>query len=234
MEYDLKHAVIFSIILLGASCASATTVLYDTSAPLTGTRSVGFGLTDGGGTGYDHLTLTWNVQPLLDGTFDYTYTLTGFTSPNIGHVLLDLSDACVSNGTTTSACLGGTQVNGSAASVVFDDYCNSCQGNSDPNLPAHIIGVKITTNVEGAPVVITFNSSRAPAWGDFYLKGGQQYVYNNGITNHASELELDFVARPDTSLTVEATTPEPATFGLSGLALVLAGVLRRNSRRRAA
>jgi hypothetical protein len=227
----LKHAFIFSIILLGASCASGT-ILYDTSAPLTGTRSVGSGLSDGGGTGYDDLTLTWNIDPLLDGTFNYTYTLTGFTTPDIGHVILDLSDDCVSNGATTSACVVNPQVNGSAAAVVYDDYCNVCQGNSEPNLPAHIVGVKITGAVTGSPYIITFNSPQAPVWGDFYLKGGQQFVYNNGITNHSSEVALDFVARPDTFATVEATaTPEPATLGLTGVALLLTGLLRRTRRR---
>jgi len=213
-----------------ATLASGTT-LYDSNAALTGSRSVGGGgLADGGGTGYDTLTLAWEIIQIGDATFNYTYTIDGFSSPVLGNIILDLSDTCVFNGATTSPCINNAQINGSKATMLFGDFCDSCQGTSTTGLPADIIGVEFPKVPQGSPVIITFNSPSAPVWGDFYLKGGQEFVYNLGNLNHADALELDFVARPDTDATIQATAPEPATLGVAGAALVLLGLVGRRKK----
>jgi hypothetical protein len=104
--------------------------------------------------------------------------------------------------------------------------CGSAlQGNSNLGLPTDILGAEFTHLPGSTTVIITFNSTRAPAWGDVYLKGGQHYVYNRGNGRHATDSNpLDFIARPDPAGADSLSeTPEPGSFGLAGAALALLG-----------
>src|SRR5579884_2268394 len=174
------------VFLIGASRLSAATV-YDTAASLTGTRTVGVsgGLIDGGGTSFNNLTLSWNIIELPDLTYNYTYVISGFSAPLLSHFLLELSPTCLTAGQN---CITNPEVNGAAASTVLGYYCYSgpgCQGASNLGLATGFDGVKFSSMPASAgPVTISFNSSHVPVWGDFYLKGGQQYVYNIGNLNH--------------------------------------------------
>ncbi len=218
-----------TLFLALAILASGATV-YDTSASLTGTRSIGNGLTDDSGGGYDGLLLSWNIVQLSDGTFTYTYAFDGFTAPDIANIILDLSDTCVVNGAKSSSCISNVQINGSAPKLDFEDFCVGCQGSLD-GLAGDIIGVEFTNFAHGIPVTITFDSPNVPVWGDLFLKGGSDFVRNIGNADHTDSLTLDFVARPDTTGgTVQASVPEPATLGLTGGALVLLGLLRRRKK----
>ncbi|HEX5431111.1 MAG TPA: PEP-CTERM sorting domain-containing protein [Bryobacteraceae bacterium] len=215
---------LFTLGLL-ASCLQAGPITYPVyntpveSGDMTGTRSVGSGgLADGGGTDYDNLTLDWNIA-LVDQTYEYTYTIGGFSTHDLGHLILDLSGA---------APISDAEVNGDPATLFFGDWCaadSPCQGASNIGLPNDIQGLKIDPLPSGSPVVVTFTSTQAPVWGDFYVMGGTEYVYNIGNEDHNDSLALDFVARPD-----PAVAPEPATFGLAGAALLALGLMRRKHR----
>jgi hypothetical protein len=231
------------ILLIGVLALGADSILgspiYDTPATLTGTRSVGHGLTDGGGSGYDDLMLTWSIAEKANHTFDYSYVISGFVSPVLGHVIIELSAGCVTNAganCVTSAKVGALTA-ATPAAFALGDWCYGasgspgvhCQGNSNVGLPKDIMGVEFTNLPGSTTVIITFNSTRAPAWGDVYLKGGQQYVYNQGNGQHATDSNpLDFIARPDPAgADPVPETPEPGSFGLASGGLALLGALVR-------
>lgn len=214
--------VLYACITFAMGAGLSASTVYNTGADLTGTRAIGSGLALGGGEGYAGLTLTWEIAPLVDGTFDYSYTLTGFTTPDIGHFILELSSNCIVSG---ASCVSNARINGRRVTPVLGDYCDGCEGNSNTGLPNHIVGMKVANPFSGSPITFSFNSPQVPVWGDFYLKGGQQFVYNLGNLDHADPLRLDFVARPDgAELVPQIAAPEPASLGLTGAALLLLGL----------
>lgn len=230
-----------TILLIGVLALGADSVLgspiYDMPAAMSGTRSVGHGLTDGGGRGYDNLMLTWSIAERANHTFDYSYIISGFVSPLLSHAIIELSADCIAN--AGANCLTNAKVGTLAAATpavfALGDWCYGasgnpgvqCQGSSNLGLPKDIIGVEFTNLPGSTTVVITFNSTRGPVWGDVYLKGGQQYVYNQGNGKRATDSNpLDFIARPDPAGTDPVSeTPEPGSFGLAGAALSLLGLL---------
>jgi hypothetical protein len=234
---NLELESVDKFLLIGVLALGAHSVLgspiYDTPATFTGTRSVGHGLTNGGGSGYDNLMLSWSIAEKTNGTFDYSYSISGFVSPALSHVIIELSADCIKN--AGANCVTNAQVDSLAAATpaafALGDWCYSssgnptvhCQGNSNVGLPKDILGVEFTNLPGSTTVIITFNSTRAPVWGDLYLKGGQQYVYDQGIGLHATDSNpLDFIARPDPAGAEPLSeTPEPGSFGLAGAALAL-------------
>lgn len=228
------------MLVLGADSILGSPI-YDTPAVMNGTRTVGQGLTNGGGSGYDDLMLTWSIAEQANGTFDYSYLISGFVSPVLGHAIIELSADCITNAganCVTNAKVG-TLTADTPAVFALGDWCYGssgnpgvhCQGNGNVGLPKDIIGVEFTNLPGSTMVVLTFNSTRGPVWGDLYLKGGQQYVYNQGNGRHATDSNpLDFIARPDPAgADPIPETPEPGGFGLAsgGLALLGACALRR-------
>jgi len=231
------------ILLIGVLALGADSILgspiYDTPAAMSGTRSVGLGLTNGGGSGYDDLMLTWSIAEKANHTFDYSYVVSGFVSPVLGHAIIELSADCITN--AGANCVTNAKVGTLAAATpavfALGDWCYgasgnpgvSCQGNSNVGLPKDIIGVEFTNLPGSTTAVITFNSTRGPVWGDLYLKGGQQYVFNQGNGKHASDSNpLDFIACPDPAgADPVPETPEPGSFGLAGGGLSLLGLLAR-------
>jgi hypothetical protein len=236
---NLELTSVDKILLIGVLALGADSILggpiYDTPALFTGTRSVGNGLTNGGGSGYDDLMLTWSIAEKANGTFDYSYVISGFVSPVLGHVILELSADCIANAgaNCVTNAKAGSLAAATPAAFELGDWCygasgnpgGHCQGQSNVGLPKDILGVEFTKLPGGTTVIITFNSTRAPVWGDVYLMGGQQYVYNQGNGRHTSDPNsLDFIARPDPADPV-AETPEPPALGLAGLGLAALGLL---------
>jgi PEP-CTERM motif len=214
----LRWAGLLLALLAGQAVAGP---IYDTSAvgELTGTRTEGAGLTTGGAYATDRsaFTLSWVITPLGGGTFHYQYTLAGFNtrppgastgpkSPNIGHILLDLSETCVAPGDA-----------GCVTNVVYGGGPHLELGTFGP-APSHpgfpsgtsVGGVKFADTTGAAPFLVAFDSDRAPVYGDVYLKGGSaSWVYNAGLVHHASSTVTDFIARPDGT---RAAVPEPSTW----------------------
>ena len=225
---------LIGLLALGAGSILGSPI-YDTAAAFTGTRLVGHGLTDGGGSGYDDLMLTWSIAEKANGTFDYSYWVSGFISPVLSHVIIELGVDCIQNAgaNCVSSAKLGSRAGATPAVFALGDWCYGasrnagvhCQGNSNVGLPTDILGAEFAYLPGGTTVIITFNSTRAPVWGDVYLKGGLQYVYNQGNGQHATDANpLDFIARPDPAgADPISETPEPGGFGLAGAALAFLG-----------
>jgi hypothetical protein len=218
---------------MGSVAAAEAAVIYDSSAlgELTGSRSVGSGLTIGGGNATT-ASLSWTITPIAGGYhYSYSFTTNSHQS-SISHLILDLSDSCVSGNSFADAKCVFNAVDGGA--TLAPGTYSSSNGNSNPFLPDPITGVKFDSPTSnGLPYVFSFDSNRAPVYGDFYAKAGNPprngyAVFNSGEGNHASPLLSDFIARPDTTI---VPAPEPASLAVLGAGLVGLAALRRRARR---
>jgi len=110
------------------------------------------------------------------------------------------------------------------------------EGNSNPYIPSTLYGIKFD-NLNGTHVHITFDSDRAPMWGDFYAKGGKTggtfntvwdegYAASNPLFLPANGTLSNHLLTPGAFS--EIPTPEPlaATF----LAIGAIGILYRSRR----
>jgi hypothetical protein len=221
----LKLKLSLGTLTLAAAAWAAP--VWNTSADLTGTRLEGSGLITGNGFATDNLSLSiaWNIAFSQNtNLWTYSYTFAGVPQ-NISHVLLELSPNCLEQGagcvqdpSLSTGKLGNTEYNATWGP----------QGNSNPGIDGYSIsGVKFgLTDIKNG--TLTFLSNRAPVWGDIYFKGGQGYVFNAGLKNHASEDVNLFVARPDTVIGRSGSeTPEPSTMVMLGSGLALAAWIRR-------
>jgi len=112
------------------------------------------------------------------------------------------------------------------------------QGNSNPNIPEPVYGIKFDDNSTTDSLSGSFTTTRSPVWGDFYAKDGTDATsgvlvtaWNGGFTVSdptapAANGSLAYhILRPDG---VTTAVPEPTTMLLLGLGLVgLAGVGRK-------
>jgi hypothetical protein len=146
------------------------------------------------------------------------YSFSGFSSPDISHFTLDLTDDCV----------GPPVLAGCVSDIdpgVPLEYADFGPGPSNPGFPggASLVGVKFDELPDGT-LSISFESNRAPVYGDFYLKGGvDSFAYNDGLADHDSENLMDFIARPNGGVSV----PEPGFVLLLGGCLVGLALKRR-------
>jgi len=177
--------------------------------------------------------IAWTVEKLGPGLWSYTYELTVYHK-DISHLIIETSDSINTLADVTSS-VDLQQYDGN--SYKFDVYSSTAQGNSNPNMPDAMYGVKFDLAGESTTITISFQrSNRDPVWGDFYAKDGKtdgvdNYVYNAGFTANDQDPDPD-VYGPDSLLVtdhilVPDTTfvePEPATLALlcAGAGMVLA------------
>lgn len=213
---------VLALALTSIGACSAGTI-FGTPAPLSGTVTAE-DIVAAGGYASPDLTLTWVVSQ--DGQFfDYSYTITGYTTPSIGHFILSVSGGCSAD----PNCITGD------AGHVFGSYTATSNGNSNPGFPSQVVldGVKFASGSADSSTY-TFTSDRAPVFGDFYFTGGQtSWAYDPGLSNPSSTTITDFIARPDTVITnandVFAPTqaPEPGSLFLFGGGAILVALGRK-------
>jgi hypothetical protein len=219
----------FLQIFVLASCfsglVSAASVL-GTAAPLgSGSRVAPASIVTGGA--YDDgFTVAWDIS--FNGSFYlYEYTFSGFDFrgvPAISHFIMDVSDSCNDPVSNRTVCISNFTTNGLDPDFEWDDDFGP--GPSNPGFPAgfSINGVKINIDEpdDTKDLTVSFESQRAPMWGNMYFKGGSSsYAYNTGLAAPDSMNVLDFIPVVDT--VGGPVVPEPGSVvlllsGVAGLA----------------
>jgi MYXO-CTERM domain-containing protein len=175
-------------------------------------------------------TLSWTVSQNQDGSWHYDYD---FSVPekDISHIIFETSL------TFTEADI--LNLNWPRDLTEVQTHTSA---NGNPDIPAGFYGVKFNSPSEGTTSWnIEFDSWRQPVWGDFYARdgrtGGQlNSAWNLGFTaadpaDPPQNGSIDsHVLVPDTIRSPGSHTPEPATLGLVGLALLVLPVAMRRRR----
>jgi hypothetical protein len=193
------------------------------------------GITATANTDWDNggFTIAWNI--VADGTYngfqnyDYTYTVTvsGPATKDLSHLILQ-----VSSGAVAADFRGASPAFASGDPQSYDATSN---GNSNPNMPASIYGLKFApakTEVGATDVyTIHFDSIRSPVWGNFYAKDGTEKIggvhfdvtaWNTGLAGGDF-----FIGVPDTGVHPVPLPPSVLLMGSGLLGLGLVGWRRR-------
>jgi hypothetical protein len=218
-----------------AAPAMADLVYLDTTDPtqMTSTRSAknpGEIFATAGWDGY--FTVSWAITDNGDGTFSYSYTISGFSAsgvsapldPDISHFILSLTNdgfGLLDGGTLTTT-----------PDTTVEGPMNFEPGGSNPSMPDDLYGLKFELDPASGTLEISFTTTRAPVWGDFYAvdgktPGAEVYAYNVGFGTMPSGDFAGWIAVPNS-----AVVPLPGTALLLGgglLGLAVLGLRRRRS-----
>ncbi len=229
------------IVVLHAGVLQATMQSYTYSGSLSGWGGIADGLllTAGGDWSRPNTRLSWTVDNVTTpGKWHYSYTIT-VPSGDVQCVIIETSDASP----------GPAFTGANLFSLATDppDWFNYMQIGthsrwSNLNLPDDVYGIKLCADRDPISLTISFDSDRAPVWGDFYamsfLVDDPQGDYRNTLHNWGFTLNDQDPSDPpgDGSLNHHVlvpdsvTIPAPAAVLLCGLGTALTGLLRQRGR----
>jgi len=156
MDRKLKITILYLFLILFTAAPQAQALLYEGS--LTG---AGGGITATDGWDSPSTMFSWSISDVGvqngDILWQYNY-LFEVPRKDISHMIIEVSPEASDN---EFAILSGS----SAGVQVYGE-----EGNSNPNIPENMWGIKFE---EGSLVLAaSFQTTRAPVWGDFYAKDG--------------------------------------------------------------
>ena len=161
-------------------------------------------------------TIEWTVTDNENGTWHYQYDLS-VPAADISHFIIEASPSFEVDNLFN--------LNFPGTSYELETHLSGSAGN--PSLPDNIYGPKFdigdpgSVDPEHTSIIVSFDSDRAPIWGDFYAKCGNVGGTQNTLWNEGFLLDDPLDPAGDGSvlnhILVPDTIPEPATLALLGL-----------------
>lgn len=214
--------------LRAAACVLAVGLGSSAALGVVGSLSSPSELIVGGNWANTGYVVSYAVTQNGDGTWHYEYSLRTISganlTPNTSHFIIQLSENINPQ----------TDLFNFSGPISQVEYGTFGPAPSNPGFPTgeSIFGMKINTTNGVAD--FSFDSVRAPMWGDFYAKGAQDFAYNSDlgvpVVNADDYLSpaLSALGQPLNKILVPDTViPAPGAAALLGLGGLLAARRRR-------